>query len=382
MNGILLSEAYYGKNDLLIEMENLLGGISDKVKSNSTYNVMKYERKVISKIESIICTLFNFEKATVYISSDSVLREMYTTPTTLNLSDKNFDTVRGKYGIEFKESKNKRFLIYTNNAFIGSVSKEHIVAGILHEIGHNFYHLNRFKHEDLPEIEKAYKSAIKEFEIVDDEEKLSAQYEIEVDKSRYFDNIITSKWVTKNFFLNLALTTVLSPFLVFINLYQLLNMNLGRYKEEKFSDNFATSYGYGSEMSDLSAIFENIQPDKRMQQLYEKSAYMRIIMDLDRMVGEIYDFLDEHPKKTTRIKDQIRKLKWELKNNDELDEKSIAEINTTINNIERIYDRMISDKSLLMKLQYMFSRLLMRSGNFRELFARTRDYNFDGIMKN
>jgi hypothetical protein len=125
----------------------------------------------------------------------------------------------------------------------------------------------------------------------------------------------------------------LAPFLMYIKGWELRLNNSGAYDAEKFSDNFASSYGYAKEVaeiftgSNLSKIQRNMERNKLGMILYEADLFGSILLY----------FSDPHPSQLFRVNYAKKKLEYELQNNKKyLTKNQIQEIERQIREIDEL----------------------------------------------
>ena len=78
------------------------------------------------------------------------------------------------------------------------------------------------------------------------------------------------------------------------------------YDNEKFADNFATSYGYGNEIASALMKMDNVSS---VGQKTFKNPVSEFAVAIGRMTSAIWDV---HPSTCVRVRDQVKKLAFEM----------------------------------------------------------------------
>lgn len=150
------------------------------------------------------------------------------------------------------------------------------------------------------------------------------------------------------------------------------------YGQEKVSDNFATIYGYGPDLTSGLFKFEKYVPGTSVLRFMndENSSFIGLWYNLIKMPVQIVcGLLDEHPNAVSRINDQIKALKVEL-NRNELDPKMKAAIRKDIAEIEKVLDKSTDSKGYTgdpMIFKYAYNGLMVKlfGGDARDIFTNT-----------
>lgn len=291
----MLSEQYYGKNKLLEEIDKAFDRI---IANRGEYNLTSQlvhdnflpDLKIISKNFK---TIFNFKDVALYIKANGMVNACTMTDIVQDSngikSAMNTNRRLGKYGLEF--SKPDRTAIIQINfdlLFMEGMTGRHLTCIILHEVGHNFFiedslgFISKFIALDViymnfinsmmnnKEFKINYTTSILRMLVMSSHELTATmlkQFHI-TDKSPLTKLIRAIEEVTMS---SLSLFGTLKhlalPFLdnykftspgkrIVLALVNVFNpSNLSLYKNEQFSDNFATSYGYGPEMIEVRNMF-------------------------------------------------------------------------------------------------------------------------------
>lgn len=361
--GTLLTEAYFGKNEILIQCEELL----DKALKSPTTGIPE-----IKQVEILLQKLFNFERLIIAPYSGII-------GATIPASILKFESIishpkmeKSKYGgVQFKSSdkvKATMLLDIATSANIGLTGSE-FLAIILHEIGHSMRVLlpsSRLKSalfaasfstyilssiSDLSKLKSGdykNKQTLKTLGIiaanilpiygtkiigsVNDkinmfvDKYISNGYKeqaqlmtlastiamyVKVYKNRFDDFMYymkrnkLSEWL-KNplIFKYLEIKRMLTNPLTAVNIISGLSMNFLTMKEETFSDYVAAIYGYGPEVQSGLNKYYNFHRNIGLD-----NPITRLLLLPTNIVNAI---LDPHPKNITRIQLLINNLEVEL----------------------------------------------------------------------
>lgn len=313
----------------------------------------------------------------------------------------------------FKYSKDTKFVAIII-MFYGVFSDERItdreiMALLLHEVGHNFsrsfiegggvYGLMdrvfisiRGIYGKLYEIlgnqrlgagfnnDVAIRYADMQREMQKSEPEINAGFD-KIDKLIYKENSI----MMNISYLLLPVVTVIKGALIYINplfngaitvlraIGGYLSKHKFGYKDEKFSDMFASMYGYGKELSDVFLKMEEYRMGISSLQKIGSSTISGILFDFMSMPTEILSSLsDPHPAALARIKSQMKYLQKELENADldPLMKKELKEqYNHLVDSVEDFIN--IDNRKDGLLLRRMYNRLLYKkfNGDYRELFS-------------
>lgn len=196
-----------------------------------------------------------------------------------------------------------------------------LTAILLHEVGHNFSHSVMPIHDLLETIKLAIQLRNMETIQLSNEENEMKTDSIKVNLKHNLDKLLQN---TSNFIQNgkLVLSGVLSS---------LSTVDRERYMDEKIADSFATSYGFGKDLSSglakLDKYFMN-STDKKVDKL---SGIILGTLSMSMIV-----LFDEHPQDVTRMTSQIEQLEYELENNPGLSKKDKAQMKKDIRGIKTV----------------------------------------------
>lgn len=383
---MFLTEAYYGKNKYLEEVEGYLKLMKEDLLKGINPN--KSKNKI--KIERIFENLFGFEKVHFSIIASEDGFNAYTMPyfydTNKKYDDEFFKIVKDHTGIKYKNPKGKILYMYTYNYGIRNVDPEILVGVLLHEIGHNFYtnkySINNCKSRlamsiilyalevikmynfDVGVVKevfcfllyyaKQFATGIAKSHHEEVKRQLSdAAQKAAMDNHKFWtDHIVLNTIITvlKNIVSRLLTSGFHIILLIFLpviimtkvsNLKKVLktggkeNDIAKGYENEKYADNFAISYGYGSSMA--KAFNGNMVWD-REDSILNNVPILNIINYYERsLMLFIFAFEDPHPDSIRRVVFSLKKLEFELeKNKDSLDSRQKEEIQTQIDEIRKL----------------------------------------------
>lgn len=325
----IVSEAYYGKTKNLLLIEKELAKVIAVIKeeaSTSTINKSKPSSDAINQSDSvkIINTLFKEEFGvrdffiTFYTGGFGSEPNAYTMPQSFNVFHRDWSTsMRSKPDALLINVSIDKYLIINSNLNAGE-----LMGIILHEIGHNFdASIITFLGRIIPSL--SFKSVFfMPITVILSLLGISIGHIY-----ARIDNIIESLFEKIPGLLKLygditntvnSLTYTIRTFFnstILLNpaawSYKFMSFNLWGYAGEKYSDSFATAYGYGNELSSALA-----KMDKKMFK-FDKSArkipLIGLAYDLGQVSMRILAFgCDPHPDTATRILAQLRKMEREI----------------------------------------------------------------------
>lgn len=369
--GILLSEAYFGKSDKMVEASKQLDIIAGRIRKDDYYNPAGTRENKI--LEKCLEEQFNLESVTISWAPMSFMSNAFTFPisTMILTTPSSMDIKRTSSSISFKDKKGKHvnIFVFTGLVTVADVSGPELLAIILHEMGHNFYSNESYifikkasilsgffkylfkKNTNKADLIGAIQSII--FSITlgsrsfrkgfadgnkqvkhEDTESVRVAYEV-------LDSILT-------------ITTAVSLISTGVTLVDTLKRNMpifrskiihtltGGYNDEKFSDNFATIHGYGPELSSfikkLNLSKNTLKATKIMNDVLPKP--LASLLNAQSFIAQsIMSIPDCHPNNYTRVYDQAKLLRNELKNQN-LDPRVKKQLMKDLENIESIYESM------------------------------------------
>lgn len=363
-----LTEAFYGKPRQFVEIEKRLAKIIDMIAvtiENPSDAVDINSMKELKEIEDIFTKFFGNDETSITFYSPVLLpgRNAFTVPSSLAF---------------FRKDKNNKRLTRPSDLYINvnvdmglvyylKLTPQELMGVILHEIGHCFdasffMFLQKINLRLLPEFngmkltnttttEKVVNSAMSTFtSFVMGLTPVSKAYQA------------LNRFVSQNPFLNQMveiisnLMTDVATFFTYLQRFNILKdlfknptvviarfinpPNLFGYASEKFADSFATSYGYGKEMSSFLYKFQE-NKGLEMNEAMTKFPVLNIGYDFAKISGQAATFmLDPHPDNHIRIQSQLNKLKRDLRDPN-LDPKIRKELEANIEDIEKFIDETV-----------------------------------------
>lgn len=347
----IINESYYGRTPEIKRIEECFNGIK-MMKSKNCRNINT--SGAMKEIAEIVKNYFNFDKVKIQVVNEPYINAFTYTHFVMNefkglehYNDKKYLKVEddGK-SIKFKISKGKNLQICLTKGLIDNVDPEGITGILLHEIGHNFF-----------TIKQQYKSiylryAVKGFleAVVNTAAYLVTIFKYDnkkVDlflKSTAFGYFVgmfsfffgkTKKAFTS--FLKTLIRTVgltsalLSPVIMLAKTFNLLidTLTTQSYNAEKYSDQFAASFGYGVEM--VKALMD---PNDYKNLVSKYSEYFKAT--IDGLYLSLFYFADPHPDTIVRLKKTKKKLEYELANNEIIDDDAKEEIKQQLDQIDKL----------------------------------------------
>lgn len=369
-NPRILNEEYYGANNQLILAEKAIQKLKDKINAKGTaVDIEATEEYAILK--SALCSVFGLSdmllNAGVYYDFGIYTIPMYRSPAFMftNMGDSKFVS-KNKYGICFTKEADIVIYLCIDFAVLDekgcNLSAKELLAVILHEIGHNFFSTDRkttlilmfeyvrnvltsfIMNMEHPEVypqllgqamlplflsKTTYKwaakienwwlrltkdSSIRKFFV-------GLQQAILFAKTEFFGTIGVI-----NCLFNLPLVYLITiPRMVILSLFNLISFGwvdtlyVG-YDNEKFSDNFATTYGYGPELSSGLIKLDDYMSKgatKTLKSFVEsdESGATQFVINLYALPYAVlsHALLDCHPTTEQRVLNQTKLLKTELK---------------------------------------------------------------------
>jgi len=316
--------------------------------------------------------IFGFEKCILEIHPDESEIIGFTLPHFINHNNihdvetlKIIKTEDG--GFRYANPKGKYFYCQIGGKFVSELTEKELMAIYLHEIGHNFY-LNpvNYKFCQLKFILISIITFLINFEKTISNPSLLFSYIMNIFiiifGAKAFSmlqlapkiniiwkaNILTNP--IKKFFSSIwdgFSVLIKLPISLIVYLFCILHVALelimgiitfhiterflsGAANNEKFADAFATSYGYGVELTTgLSKIVTN-QTDFR-KILAKNPTMYTFYLELETILINLFSYIDPHPNLVDRANHSIEHLEFELENNkNKLSKKQIKEIEESI----------------------------------------------------
>jgi hypothetical protein len=378
LNGLkstVLNETYYGSSPELKRVEVLFAKIKENVISGKSPS----DTKEMVELRGIIGKMFGFEKVVFDIIPEESGMNAFTIPLFIEEmfpDPDNYKVKKTKHGVMYSVPANKALYIYMTSFTVKNLSPRELTAVLLHEIGHNFYlieeHYMSMKFRwvvnticnilfnlimgiatgDFLSIIVAVSSIFTLVKYANSPQKgVDEQMRAQI---RSFDKKIDigpiQSFFMKFFGILSKVITVTVGGILGIIIIPLLLLNKlfikifgghsnHDYTNEKFSDSFATSYGYGVE---IASVFSHERKLTWLDQKYSDSFLYQILDSQYKTMTEGFmSFSDPHPARQKRVELAAQKLEYELEHNrDKLLPAHIREIENQLKQI-----RVISAKS-------------------------------------
>lgn len=349
-NVSILKEAYFGSSKYLKEAEEHIARLIEIAKkSNSKFKLS--ECPANKKLESALAKQFGVESVNIHwMRSPSA--NAYTRPYMTQFSGiseyinkKNYNSTK-----VFRNSSKKIFLSSTDTILTGvGFTPEEILAVILHEIGHNFDTTTLRMFQGIPFFWAS--TIISNLGHITDmvTDSIIRQFSILLDPVMDLFHLFTKEMgffspITRiiNFIKNLPSLKSLKMIEYVPDYFQIATniINFGAaYGSERFADSFATSYGYGPQLS--NALM-------KLDSFYKENTFIGEIVNEIPVVNCVYSFavvFDDiitsmksvHPQTGTRIKISLNKLKRDLAD-PSIDAGMKKAIGKDIDALEKLYD--------------------------------------------
>lgn len=388
---IALNEVYYGKTPNLQRAEKLMADIKKQYDGMYTEGLRVANDRRWREISDLLAREFGLERIYLDLYSGTMMN-MMTPPITFSIEcmpayrlRKNF--LIDQKGMRFKESA--KYVLHIM-AFAGLVlnpifTAAEIIGVILHEIGHNFQAVVDDTSFYLQDFTYFTRLAVDLFRMVlsgggDNAPSIILQYAtlplkysqtlLKLDK-KVQEYLMTQKWFIKPWAMFEHITTgltevknniyyLMTALLGFISIYPItysailngiletLGNPLG-YRSEMFSDNFATIYGYGPELSSALLKLETNKSNnfKVQTEVFDKvpllKQFTRLSYDCVSYITSMYDV---HPNSMARCYDQIKYLEKEIESNKHLTRDSKAHLMKQVKEIDKNIDQVINHPDL------------------------------------
>lgn len=148
------------------------------------------------------------------------------------------------------------------------------------------------------------------------------------------------------------------------------------YENEKFADAFATSYGYGEELTSFLVKINSYQSDFA-DIIYDEIPFVSALKEAYMLpLNTVINAIDEHPSDAARAKATVKYLQREIATNKTMKSSTKKKLQEEINNIEKIYD--IHESSIKglpkgsdVKLLYQKIMYNLLDGDIRGKFVAT-----------
>lgn len=385
---MIINEVYIGKIKEIVEMENTFGEARYFYINNNKNNAMKY----LSKLEIQIEEFFGFDSFSIDILPSNELNAI-TLPVSSSLDiDAYTSMITNSTGYKFsKKAKVSSLTRITSGLFKNKNFKnDEVFAILLHEIGHSFISrsplidaeqdllkiytvlcilLNAILTAGQSIIPDIYNSLNISKKIESEYNKLIKKIPILRDVNYSFDVIIGKIFLGLYNAIDFLLT--LSGFSYFINKInkksiEKMKVHSNSYNRsvERISDDFATIYGYGVELSSALLKLENNDYSKnRYDDFIKKIPGLNMWFEKSKNLGlEVLYQLGDHPNSADRILKITENMKYTLKNDKNLTKKEKSAVQNQINELEKIIKDCIEVQGELKKNPDKFKVALLSLG--------------------
>lgn len=401
----ILNEVYFGETEGIQKLFTQFCIIRDKYKDKKNANLKINMDTDLIKFNEMVAQEFGFKQFELSISFSNI-PNAYTFTIGTRFDDNNLskDLTATNKGFKFK---NKHIIVVfiTSGLFLNKeMTNREVFAILLHEIGHNFNTAISDFSNSLVGTAKILKMIAIVLNVIygnaglgvfqymsntSDFTMLIAAIQRALKDENLFSYTITIyKYISAGIeavateILGLAsvllapLMTVLQVLGLNIDIIKMLGLEKN-YHDEKLSDNFATMYGFGVDLSTALKKLDFTSPSK-IQTAAKKIPILSHYLDFFETISfALTSQLDEHPALLSRIKAQIIYLEKELNSGNcttgvkKLIEKDIKELETIIDEYGKVYNK-IDPRSL--KKAYQLTMYKMYGGDIKDkLLSKAND---------
>lgn len=345
-----LTEAYMGKSNIMLQCEDLLEIIITKARNSLRLNINKLPES--KKLEELLCEQFGFRGLSLYWTDTSILGPAYTL-SGLNfvqtLTKSEYDFLKDDYKKGFYDHQHAKYVVINLSAHMLNTYKdltaEHIMAMILHEIGHNFSTsiFNIVKALTYFEV-TALGIAISE--LVSSNVGKSIIHTVTAIPNELINRFpaVKGEWY-KIRKLHHILLDVMAPINVVGAISNIAKVpfdllffarNVSQKMIELDSDNISGSYGYSKALAEALDIvvthgLSGYSPDI-------KNPLISVLLDFSNVMSSLYmDVFGSHPSNIARLADQINKLEASLQRG-QFEPNMEKELQTQINELKYLIE--------------------------------------------
>lgn len=434
MNELLfpVNEVYFGSDNKELEaLQNQFSKFRSNWLRKGTYNRQINTDPELQKFNRMIERFFGFKTFALVVEPEAI-KNAYTFPLSGRI-DVSPDTskylIKTKTGYKYSEEANYSCMVFIHSSFIvdNQYTDREVMAIIFHEIGHNFQQnfnpastfkgclmkalnlvsipihvvlmvLNPLSAEMqaksiVGSVDALNKNVIKIADKMktNNPEFVEAVYMIKSVGSMFKSVVlnaivfISNAMVIFNPLGNLIYSLYSKIKNIYDNPLGILLAALG-YNGEKLSDEFATIYGYGG---DLSSALTKMSVGHNTGLLAEdvwSEMYLYNIIDLVYLpIQFLFCPFEEHPETVSRANNQLKLLEKELTKNG-IDPKMKRQIESDIKQIKRSIFELTEpdyDDSYAVRKSYAAFLLKTCGGDIRELFNKNKPVgNYDKFEDN
>lgn len=332
----IINEAYFGKTEELLQAEKQLDIFRNKYMKKYMANKVNSDKDLL-KFNRMIEDIFGFGCFTLHIYN-VMAANAFTLPIDYRvdyMNNKKNLIVNTKTGFRFNKRYDYSCItgIYSALIFNPNFTTQEVMAILLHEIGHNFNSAINKPAAGLSNVfgififctNIIYGNMIDALENTNVYRKFMDKYERYLRENDEFPEAAYNQFMAlvqfykySSFIVRLLLGPTNSVIgvgmLIKFGLEKLLGLKVG-YISELSADNFATMYGYGSELSTAIAKLKDKEGvvTKNFDKLPILTSLIRVCA-LPLML--LFGMVDPHPSNIHRIQEQINLLERELSKND------------------------------------------------------------------
>lgn len=444
VNLLNLDEYYFGGNDALKRIDEAMASIKVKVSKSDTVLVETLPEYKI--IKTALCEVFGFDDILLDMGISGNVGEIYTMPMYMSIAQLANVAFSGsdyygknKYGVCFTPKAGMVPFIRFNPRVLTAVdiSPREATAILIHEVGHNFF--SNDKANSLFLIMAHFRNIFEYLVQVAAYNTVPDPYEIMMGILHPFLQSSSSNkmLIVINSFLarvpglnvvlgflaklkqsiSVAYNEVMSVLFAYSSLIyfpaywskQIAAMGVMTafniitfgwldtvylsYDNEKFSDNFATSYGYGPEIASGMAKFDRFQygggGSKTLNEMAKDDPTGNVSWALTfgtlPIMISTHALLDCHPATEARILDQIKMLKAELNKRD-LKPETKKKIKADLEKLEKVEKDFFTSRpgetnSFKKWRQDSAAGTKSYGGDVREIVNSTKDYDWKQLSK-
>lgn len=325
---------------------------------------------------------------------------------------KESDLRRGKNGIMYNKSANVRCCVFISSGIIfnADYTDKEIMAIILHEVGHNFAHFESKTIQTTDIVDRLLKpidvimiviQSVMELEFegiklallytsdntydlyykvldkIFSNKTLSGIYDEFTSAYNQFDDILTDIMYTLNRYIPASPANIIKFITNKLNPIALLKLISG-FKNEKIADNFPTMYGLGPDLGTaLDKLEQTPLTRNSIANFAATTPVLSHISDLMNLPVSFITYLfNEHPYNASRIKNQMRYLKAEIKKED-IDPKMKKDLQDQIDQIDNYMTDIMTkveatDPKICLRI-YKLVMLKIFDGDVRQAIANIID---------
>lgn len=400
----MLNEAYYGKTQDILKIEEKIGEIRKKYKS-SQHKVNS--SKEVKELEAMLCKEFGFADLQFTIQMVPLHNAMTIPISIADISQKRATLIStSNNGIRYKpEAKAYIVVSVTRGLFFSfEYTDGEIAALIMHEIGHNFQSvISNPITRTVRSINNIIRWCLVPFLIlavgplrdkwmylINQLRTKSPEVVNAFDGCSIFAVTIASLGIgIKQIFGNALM--MLNPLAGFaklpITILKSLKNNTNlllplSYRDEVIADEFSTAYGYGPELASALTKIKRNSGGAITTQIYRDSIlgpYFDLCMIPEKLISNIFD---AHPNTVARMRDQYDMLEKELLNGD-LKPSMKAQIKKDMKEIKALLDAFTDFEEAGFFFSNAIDKVFLKffKGDIRNIFAAGVTDDFDKIDK-